>query len=383
MKGSIRGSRPCSLSSCTDSDDRKSDTTDTSSIASSTTHPSPTSTDPTKDWADSELSASNVDFLSLEFARSEEVQNAIRCWKEPASLQAPSQCIRHLSLLEREAMFKSLCVAETTVMGNPIEFYSKRFHLGPQGLRVGECMFLNHSAFTGQRYRMDTVMREGGRPGFVLEWSTELFRPNINESTLFLSSQFEITETFRNLAVQAAAHAAGTSQTTAPSLTEFDWSQFVEEAGYPHSDRFPQVPASDTVTRVRGLGTEAQVIANKIRQLQSYSQECFVLTEATSAAIEITPSAVDLVGLRVVFYVSSSVCTSDVTCTFTSLARETSHELEQELAGRKNFNIALPWGRRRVLRRLYFLCIDDGRPAPRAQRGWACFPVDIQSPLLW
>ncbi|KAF2808187.1 uncharacterized protein BDZ99DRAFT_534120 [Mytilinidion resinicola] len=365
-----------------------SDTTDVSAVCSSTTRTWPSSTSSENCWPVFDLSASDVDFLSLEFAKSKEIKDAIRRWKKQSSLSNSSKPSNQSDFLVLDEIFSSLCIAETSVMGNPIKVYSEAFRLGPRGLRVGDCMFLNRPSLGGEEFSLETMLRDHVRPGFVLEWCTELLQANKSGSALLLCSQLDITESFQSLAVQKATRRTGApivggSERVAPSFAEFDWLNFVNERYGTDSNNIPEAPArTDIVTGAGSLDIDVAIFSNKVKEVYSCYRDCFVLVEDPLAPPEIAWPALDRIGIRAVAYFSpKSLQSSQESLSFTlsDLANEIAEDIKLGIAGQKDFQVSLFWSERKVPKRLYFVHMSDGRTATRAQRAWACFPADIQT----
>ncbi|KAF2493586.1 hypothetical protein BU16DRAFT_84036 [Lophium mytilinum] len=390
--GRMRSNSTASGMSGSDSSISMSDTTDASTVSSSTTRTWPSSISSKNCWSVSDLSASDVDFLSLDFARSEEVKNAICYWKTPSVGSNSSKPVHKSEGLVLDELFSSLCVAETSIMGNPIKFHSEAFRLGPRGLRVGGCMFLNRPSSRGEEFRLETTVRDHARPGFVLEWCTELWQANKTDSALLLCSQLDMTESIRSLAVQKAARTsgapiAGGPGTIAPSFADFDWFSFVNEEYDTDSNNVAEALAKpDSETEGEDLDMKVTVLSDRIKEVYSSYQDCFVLVEDPLATPEIAWSALDRIGIRALVYFSPNSAQSSqqaLSATFSNLMQEEAREIQQRIAGQKSFWMSLSCGERKVSRRIYFAHMSDGRAATQAQSAWACFPTDIPpSPML-
>ncbi|EON69441.1 hypothetical protein W97_08701 [Coniosporium apollinis CBS 100218] len=98
-------------------------------------------------------------------------------------------------------LFTSLCITDPNIPGDPIKFHSAAFRLGPRGLKVGACMFLNLPFGEGQGVGVDVVMGGDGRLRCVLEIAMRCVsvggkrRGRESErGEMLLASQVDVTE---------------------------------------------------------------------------------------------------------------------------------------------------------------------------------------------
>ena len=147
------------------------------------------------------FSASDIDQLALDLVESQSVQQAVReqALNLPQAEDDPNYENSTEFLLP--ALYKSMCICDTNVSGSPVRYRSKYFSLGPRGLKVGRCQFLNMPDQAGNEVFL--TARPGGdsRPQFVLEYVGSLINGSTGDvSGYIMAAQMNVTYNMRCLA---------------------------------------------------------------------------------------------------------------------------------------------------------------------------------------
>lgn len=168
------------------------------------------------------LTNKQVDSLSSELVKSPTVQNEVQ------SRHAAHGLIRKFG--QRPAlphMFSAISITDQKMLGCPIRMHSKQFVLGPEGLRVGECKYLNPPYGTGEGYGISTQYGEDGRPRFLLNIGSKLVGMQTGSADFILASQVDVTSAVRKLAV--ARWKRNSAQKPPEEDLEIDWLEFANE----------------------------------------------------------------------------------------------------------------------------------------------------------
>ena len=140
----------------------------------------------------------DVDRFALDIARVLDVQLA------SGSPLMPAQASGTKSTGEVElffpSLFRSICICDISIIGNPIRLHSRHFSLGPRGLKIGQAQFLNlphqqkhacHLSFQPGPYK---------KPQFILEYANALLSAETDGTAYVLATQMDVTTIIYQLA---------------------------------------------------------------------------------------------------------------------------------------------------------------------------------------
>ncbi|KAJ9646358.1 hypothetical protein H2201_008058 [Coniosporium apollinis] len=153
-----------------------------------------------------------IERLARAFVMSDTIQLGLRT-QCPNSLDAPKlNAVSFIQVfgdseiprLPMPQLFASVCITDSNIPGNAIKFHSAAFRLGPRGLNVGACMFLNLPSGNRQGVGVDVFMGDDGRLRFVLEIAMRCVSVGRRargrgRGELLLASQVDVTEAVRGI----------------------------------------------------------------------------------------------------------------------------------------------------------------------------------------
>ncbi|OCK85892.1 hypothetical protein K432DRAFT_377271 [Lepidopterella palustris CBS 459.81] len=150
------------------------------------------------------LPVSQIDCMSLHLAESYGIQFGVRarCWDRLRVMSSQDKGETEPLDFTHDLPFVSLCITDPAIRGNPIRLHSDNFRLGPRGMKVGACMFLNLPFGSEDDCALEVLPGSDKRPRFVLQLRTELVSPVDGRRVFMLASQIDFTESFRRLAVR-------------------------------------------------------------------------------------------------------------------------------------------------------------------------------------
>lgn len=152
-----------------------------------------------EEWLSS-ADAKKLDLVCLKIIKLPQVREIL---KSATRLRVDESCRLSNGLsLTKPQMFRSLCLCDPKINGYPIQMRSKFFTLGPRGLRVGACEFLNLPNADSDDCFLELSPRPSvdGRPRFVLEYATTLISEESALPTYVLASQTDVTQAIQEVA---------------------------------------------------------------------------------------------------------------------------------------------------------------------------------------
>jgi hypothetical protein len=102
--------------------------------------------------------------------------------------------------LQVPALFHSICVCDVRISGLPIKSHSAAFSLGPKGLTVGRCQFLNSPCTAAGTCALVPEMGADGKIRYLLDIGVPLVNPQEATEAFILISQVDMTDVVRGLA---------------------------------------------------------------------------------------------------------------------------------------------------------------------------------------
>lgn len=139
------------------------------------------------------------DDTTMYMVLSHDIQRVIQSQSQTPDISKPDPWHRN-SRFELPEIFRSVCICDPKTRGNPIQFRSRHFVIGPRSLKTGDCQFLNLPT-TEQHDSFNLTCRQGadGRPQFVLEYAGGLISHENGTVAWILASQMDVTDMMRSL----------------------------------------------------------------------------------------------------------------------------------------------------------------------------------------
>lgn len=322
------------------------------------------------------------------------------------SLGAVTACPPRLLL---PALFRSLCICDIKLAGQPIQMASRDFRLGPRGLRVGACEFLNLQTRRGGDYSLTAERSGGGRLGFVLELAVPLVSARTGELKVVLAAQMDVTAVVRQLqgSVEYGENTSRAVSTgsSANGADTTDWLALAQDDARAGGGGGASVEHAH-------MSTAALVdLGELMADLRFFHRDCFVLGRAPEAEL-----GWGMVWATGGVFASGPELETKLCCS----APAVRSLLAVALGGEQAFTVRVRWGVRGVGRRVYGVPLwrgggdggaghgghgghvggdggqggneggEERRPSKgggtgevRRVRCWACFVVDGRVPDLF
>ncbi len=326
-----------------------------------------------------DLTDFQLDQLTISFARSKLIETSINTtlwdsaddWMRHQPLSVPE--FIELSL---PPIFDSLCICDSNIMGSPIRLHSHGFSLGPRGLTVGCCKFLN-MPFTESEAKALTVQgSDDGRPRVFLEVATSLLDQRHGQRTFVVASQIDVTHIVRKVAVLEAFYEKAMHESSENTVTvnmdnptvDMNWLELglSEDEGRPESSG----PLFDG-TAVRS--PHMWSFLHLIERIGSFYRHFFILLPAASSTAP--TSAVDRYAIT---YVSPAVLQSkpDLDANVSATEPAVLSQLGKDLAKGQRVAVNIKWGVMEESKWLICNPMTDNTRASRSVVWWLCFLID-------
>lgn len=378
-----------------------------------------------------------VERLARLFVLSDPIQQGLRSQSSnsPNALKLNAVSLTHgfsdveVPRLPMPQLFTSLCITDPNIPGDPIKFHSAAFRLGPRGLKVGRCMFLNLPFGEGQDVGVDVMMDGDGRLRFLLEIAMRCVsvggrRRGRERGEMLLASQVDVTEAVRELVErwvdegaedEGRRFEAGESErsmgggeslswSTLPTsfgisgtepkavATDFTWldlsdAEIEAAAASPVADicfsptelthNFvggdpPAIPDTAAFTKSTGVASEERAFLRLCHEIQSDHQDFLVFAPSSSSSSSSEFSTPVLSGY-LIRYVSPSLSSShtDLRANFGCTAPEELGELADRLESGVEVGTGVRWGVEGQEKWSKWVRVGDGR----SSGWWICFLV--------
>ena len=325
-------------------------------------------------------SPKDIDDYALGLIEADNVQQSVRQSSNFITMDdnAHTSCTSEMFL---PPIFKSLCVCDPNIKGHPVQLRSKFFSIGPRGLKVGRCEFLNLPGNSGEDCILSSRPGSDGRPQFVLEYTTSLISQESKSCTYIMASQMDMTLNIRDLATSllrkfSELDRCDTELTSHdPSMglgsrdldisdqepVSVDWLAFADED---ESQPKPVMKRDIISAYEPGLINLREIVED----VKFFHRDSFILAPAKGTGFWQISSA------------SSSLCARgvDLHAGLSSTPAETLRNLGASLSEQQPITMVIKWGPTALEKRLY--CV----PMFRKDLGcWLCFLVDASVPNLW
>lgn len=282
------------------------------------------------------------------------------------------------------SMFQSLCICDPNIQGHPVHLRSKYFSIGPRGLKVGRCHFLNIENVMGETCSLSSRPGPDGRPRFVLEYAAGFCSQETRACTWIMAAQMDVTNNIRALSSAILAklndqerpmHNKNTNELN-PSVS----------FGIPDRQLRPRDPVSidwlrvgmtcggDTpkpISRHQELSPSDPGLVNLgeiVEDVKFFHRDAFVLCPARGTQFWQISSASSTLSAR----------SDDLNAGLSWTPPQTLQRLGAALSARASVTMEVLWGVEGVRKRLY--CV----PLYREEFAcWLCFLVDATVPDLW
>ena len=280
------------------------------------------------------------------------------------------------------ALFKSICICDMSIMGNPLALHSRHFRLSPRGLRVGEAQFLNLPRRSRHTCHLSARRESNGQTQYILEYSNVLVSAGGDKATYLLATQMDVSTSIMSIAEVLNArfwingsNKHGNDKLRAeepafhsPTAQDIDWCQLARERPESSHAAYKDLRAAKDELILRDANVlEFWEMIEDIRYFHSQYFTLMMGREATGPVWSIN-------------YLSPSLATSieDVKASFSHTDRTIMLELGTALAGKGAKSFVIRWGVNAEPRRLY--CSPMFR---QVQTCWLCFLTREDIGDLW
>lgn len=227
-----------------------------------------------------------VDRISMEIAQSNHLHDGLQ--SQQAASPAANEADYALPVPHVQDV--SLALTDPSVLGDPIFMSTAGFEVGPAGLRIGHCSYLNLPAGDDCTLRIIGPDCAGSRPRFQLIISTTILDMRTTDKSWKLSSIHDVTEIINEMATDRLSYdlniqstsTRGNGQDVAPKHLKkmkswdepFDWNKFTEDESATH-DQQPEGPSSPD-----SLNTPDDITSfiQSANLLKSQTKKFFILT---------------------------------------------------------------------------------------------------------
>lgn len=366
-----------------------------------------------KTFKDETPTALEVDNLALSLLEDSTFQHAVRkssthpALNEPGSELSQTQSIE--VLLPR--LFDSLCICDPNIPGHPIKLRSQNFSIGPRGLKVRRCEFLNlplRGSGGDDCFISSRPSGGDGRQRFVLEYAAAFVSQETTQSeSCVVASLMDLTQTMRALAAEMLSRQAERERWERgearhdPSMglgslcgdhdhdaflavrdaflrlrTSVDWLEVAaadaaaDDEDQPHPDDGSPTRAHTARARLSPADPALLNLSEVIEDVRFFHRDALILSQAKNTGFwQISAASRSLAGDA-----------ADLRAGLGATPPEVLGQLGAALSGRVAVSFeGIRWGVSGVEKRVY--CVPMSRGGEVGC--WICFLVDGRVPDLW
>lgn len=344
-----------------------SDTSDHNSDSSKTSVTNSTPSSRTNSPYVTNPQQSKVDEMCLLLLQTREIKQAVRSlgWRLSST---PSTSPDELNF-PYPRLFTSLCICDPNITGYPIQLHTPAFALGPRGMQLGACKFLNlpfgdHDTCDLFPEPADARNTTGLR--FTLEYAGNLVSRKAGPVMWVLAAKMDVTDAMRTLARRVLAAAA-----VAPASANIHDATSTVSVDY-----WLAAAAATTTCTTGGVSVAAPAIppallhefSELLADLRFFHRDVFTL------------HADPLTGFWRIPWLSPSLAAreADRDVALGRTPQAVLDVLGGKLSGDEPCSLMVLWGVEGVHRRVYAV------PMKRHEWGyWVCFLLPAGIPNLW
>ena len=322
----------------------------------------------------------DVDYFALDIVRVLDSQLAggkrLMAGGQPRS---PDECEIDLCF---PALFRSICVCDMSIIGNPIQLHSRHFSPSPRVLRVREAQFLNLPR--QQKHACHLSFRPGPEkePQYILEYSNALVSSEGGKLAYVMATQMDVTPMINALSellnakywiakgkqIDSKTMKHGAPSGRKGSSENVDWISLAnEQAGKADQDNAEaRAEKDDLITEDPSILEFSEMIED-IKHFHSDCLTLVVARETTGDTWKIS-------------YLSPSLAKQidDVKVSFNQTPPAAMIKLGMILAGDTEGSVVIKWGVKGDDKRIY--CCPMFR---NKKNSWLCFLVNEDIGDLW
>ncbi|KAL9053802.1 MAG: hypothetical protein Q9162_004521 [Coniocarpon cinnabarinum] len=278
------------------------------------------------------------------------------------------------------ALFRSICVCDVSIMGNPIALHSKHFELSPRGLRVGQAQFLNLPRDTRNLCNLSVRAEKGRETQYILEFSNDLVSAEGNRKGYVIATQMDVSTSIRSIAEvlnakfwmthrndSAEGENDNENRRSHPSAG-VDWRELAQER--PESSHNAYDGLRTVKEDLIWADSTVMEFCEMIEDIRYFHKDYFSLTvgqEATGSEWKISHLSPSLKN-RI----------EDVRASFSQTEPAAMIKLGTILSGESADTVLVKWGANAELKRLY--CCPMFRDVKAC---WICFLARADESNLW
>lgn len=272
------------------------------------------------------------------------------------------------------ALFRSICICDMSIMGNPIQLKSRHFSLSPRGLTVGKAEFLNLPR--QQKHACHLSFRPGVNktPQYILEYSNALVSVDGNKPGYVIATQMDVTNTVNNLAEVLNAKFWMNRGIKEPRRQREGADQDIDwvEAGQKRTESYPVSYEGDQTAKDELITTDPSVLEFRemIEDIKFFHSEYLTLSVGSDGTGQFWQ----------INYVSPILAAhlDDVKVSFNHTPPDGMIKLGTVLAGDHEATLSIRWGVNGEPRRIY--CCPMFR---HVKSCWLCFLTSDSVGDLW
>lgn len=261
------------------------------------------------------------------------------------------------------AFFDTATICDPNIPGFPLKYYTSDFDIGPRGLVVGGCKFLNSPDALEERSVLTVSGRGEGDLQFFLEVMAPVLDPSQGRKSYFLVCRINVTDITQHVALAETHDSAPLS-----------WSNRVMDS-LKAAPTYPQYmhETFDFLSHFPLLTREYICVLHDVAEVHKR----FLALVPPGPGLNTTEAAQKRYYIT---YVSQTLLASrnDIRINFKMNPLADLKELSRKLGRGRVFEQVVFWGYNNDPVLLHCVPMEDGKHEKTVTRWWLCFMLDIE-----